>query len=294
MFGYVRIFPAQLKLGEIESYHKVYCGLCHQLAHYSEFSRMFLSFDMVFLTILSCYRDEAVAQACTRRQCMKNIACPDVKIDYWAAISTQMIYQKLLNDVQDGESGKRLYLRALQSGYDRAIAAYESAGKRITGSLNRIYQMEKDQLADPLPIITEFGSLAGSLMELCPEMDPSDAMSEMACRISRFIGEWIYCMDFYDDIEKDRKKSAYNPLLLQMEQQQKSAEEVRAAFRPVIEERIDSLNQCCAFLPYGGFHQIICNVLHEGVRAVTQDVYGRRFMDKKYRKKGEMIADVGD
>ena len=52
MFGYVKTFQPELKMGEFEQYRGVYCSLCKQLGKsYGFWSRMTLSYDFTFLAL---------------------------------------------------------------------------------------------------------------------------------------------------------------------------------------------------------------------------------------------------
>ena len=46
MFGYVKVYQPELKMGEFEHYRGVYCALCKQLGkRYGFLARMTLSYD---------------------------------------------------------------------------------------------------------------------------------------------------------------------------------------------------------------------------------------------------------
>ena len=62
MFGYIKPYAPELKVKEQEAYRAVYCGLCKELGRsYGQLSRMTLSYDFAFLSVLAMgVRGEAV------------------------------------------------------------------------------------------------------------------------------------------------------------------------------------------------------------------------------------------
>ena len=275
MFGYIKVFPEQLKLGEAKAYKSVYCALCHQIAQYSQFARLFLSFDMVFLTLLSAYDKRELAAVCDKKRCLKRIPCPNKLIDFWAAMSIIIIYHKLLNDVNDGAMLKKLYVLDLKDAYAKARQNYPKEEECIARTLRQIDTLEKNRERDPEKTMNLFGHLAGDLVDAAPYGERSAALQSVIRRIAENIGNWVYAMDFYDDLEKDQKKKQYNPLLVEQAHSGEGLNSIRERFQPVIEKHVEELQRLCSYLPYEGFHDIVTNVLHEGVIHITAQVYGR-------------------
>ena len=53
MFGYVKVYQPELKMGEFEQYRGVYCALCRTLGkRYGVLAQMTLSYDVTFLSVL--------------------------------------------------------------------------------------------------------------------------------------------------------------------------------------------------------------------------------------------------
>lgn len=275
MFGYIKIFPDQLRLSEANAYRSVYCGLCHQIADYAQFARMFLSFDMVFFTLLSAYDRRDLADLCVKRRCLRKIPCPDDVMDYWAAMSVLVIYHKLLNDANDGSALKRIYVLDLKNAYAKAKSRYPHEEAVVFTSLQTIELLEQNKEDDPAALLEVFGKMMGELVDASPKQDRSDALNGILRRIAENISKWLYAIDFYDDLEKDQKKKQYNPLLIRAEKNNLSLNAVKAGFRPVIVDYVAELQRLCAFLPYEGFQDIVRNVLHEGIIRVTSDVFNK-------------------
>lgn len=66
MFGYVRPPLNLLPQEEQDRFHRIYCGLCHQLSRrYGLRARFLLNFDFTFLAILLSEKEES-CQLCGR------------------------------------------------------------------------------------------------------------------------------------------------------------------------------------------------------------------------------------
>ena len=133
MFGYVRLFKPEIKMGEYEQYKGIYCTLCKRLGkHYGLLSRFTLSYDMTFLALLEmALASEGADFAPSRcsfnptKRCLK--ACNTAAIDRAADVGTLLTYYKLKDTLADEGFGKKLgALCALPF----AAAARKKAAKR--------------------------------------------------------------------------------------------------------------------------------------------------------------------
>lgn len=275
MFGYVKLNQDQLKPADSADYKRIYCGLCHQLANYSVLSRMFLSFDMTFFIFLSAYDQTELAQKCTANQCLKRIPCPDEMMDYWACLSIMMVYQKYRNDLKDGRKSSRAYLLMMEKAWNKACEKYPEVHQLVCEALQKNYALEDQYSPDAEALASNFGQLAADLVSNAPSNpERSSEVSEVLEKIARLIGEWIYYIDFYDDVEEDLRTKQYNPILVQAEQRAISPERVKEEFREQIDRRVEELQRLCGFLPYCGYQAVVKNVIHEGVITVTGNIYG--------------------
>ncbi len=274
MFGYVKLNREQLKPADAADYKRIYCGLCHQLANYSALSRLFLSFDMTFLIFLSAYDQSELAQKCTANQCLKRIPCPDELMDYWACLSIMMVYQKHLNDLQDGKKSSKAYLLAMDKAWNKAREKYPEVHQLVCEALQKNYALEDQKSPDAEKLAGNFGQLAADLVSNAPSNpNRSPELSEVLVKIARLIGEWIYYIDFYDDVEEDLRTGQYNPMLIQAQQRSVSLAQVKEEFREQIDRRVEELQRLCGYLPYCGYQAVVKNVIHEGVVTVTGNIY---------------------
>lgn len=274
MFGYVKLHREQLKPADAAEYRRIYCGLCHQLANYSAFSRVFLSFDMTFFIFLSAYDQTELAGKCTSNHCLRHIPCPDEIIDYWACLSIMMVYQKHLNDLKDGKKSSKAYLMTMEKAWKKACDKYPEAQQMVCEALQKNYALEEQNSPDAQQLAANFGQLAADLVSNAPSNPArSSELAEVLVRIARLIGEWIYFIDFYDDVEEDLRTKQYNPILVQMAQRAVTLEQVKKEFRAQIDQRVEELQRLCGYLPYCGYQAIVRNVIHEGVITVTGYIY---------------------
>lgn len=288
MFGYVKLYPEQLRPVDAREYRRVYCGLCHQMGHYSPFCRMFLSFDMTFLIFLSAYDQRALARQCTAGKCLRRIPCPDQLMDYWACLSIMMVYEKHLNDLKDGRRISRLFLRAMEQPWKKACRQYPAALQAVREALRHNDDLEAQQSPDAEALACTFGQLAAWLIAHAPSNPERDAALEQVLEnIARLIGEWIYLIDFYDDAEADLRHQQYNPMLVQVRERQVPMAQVRLEFREMIDRRVEELQRLCGFLPYSGYQAVVKNVIHEGVVRVTGNIYSGLDADGHMKKRNE-------
>lgn len=294
MFGYVKLNRAQLKPADAAEYKRIYCGLCHQLANYSALSRLFLSFDMTFFVFLSAYDQTELAQKCTANHCLQRLPCPDELMDYWACLSIMMVYQKYLNDLKDGKKIGKMYLLAMEKAWEKACERYPLAQRRVCEALQKNYELEDQCSPDAEALAENFGQLAADLVLNAPSNpNRSNELSEVLVRIAKLIGEWIYFIDFYDDVEEDLRTKQYNPMIIQADQRQVSMEQVKMEFREQIDQRVEELQRLCGYLPYCGYQAVVKNVIHEGVVTVTGNIYSGLTANGRIRRHENKKEDQG-
>ena len=120
MFGYVRTFDSELKIGEFRAYKAIYCGLCKQLGRsFGLFARMTLSYDFTFLAALSMAVAEEEpafeAQGCMCNPIKKTPCCLENKALCDAADCAMiLLWEKLKDDLQDSGFVKKLGVRLLR------------------------------------------------------------------------------------------------------------------------------------------------------------------------------------
>lgn len=215
MFGYVSANLHDLDEGESTRYRAAYCGLCHALKErYGQASRMSLTYDMTFLTLLlgSLYEPEendkparCALHPATPQPCLRTLFS-----DYAADLSVALSYHKCLDDWNDDKSlPAKTYASMLKRAYESARERLPRQCEAIEAGLADIARIEKAQDATPDPdaAANRFGEVLGELF-VWREDIWADAMRRFGGELGRF----IYFMDAACDLEQDLRKGSYNPL----------------------------------------------------------------------------------
>lgn len=216
MFGYVNILKDELKIKDYNIYRAYYCGLCKALGKNSQAVRLGLSYDMTFLAVLlSAVCDDEVKTvpgSCVLHPFKKRSFVNNPSLDYCAHMSIILTYLKLYDDWIDDKSLKALFamffyyfpLRKLRKKYSKSY-------NLMKDKLNELAQLERENCSD-------IDNVADCFAQIMKELFSPNFVDENNRRILGWvgynIGRWIYILDAFDDLEKDRKKGNYNPLLL--------------------------------------------------------------------------------
>lgn len=285
MFGYVKVYQPELKMGEFEHYRGVYCALCRRLGkRYGLFAQWSLSYDFTFLALLRL----ALADGCAgfqKKRCPYNpfkkrtCCCDTQQLDAAADAAVLLTYHKLRDTIADGGFFKRLGARLLlpfaANDRRRCRKRHPDWDEAVAACMQKQADLEREKVASTDAAAEPTAELLSFLFSL-------DAKDEKQCRVLQRLGycmgRWVYLIDAADDLDKDRQSGNYNPFLL-------SAPD---ADLTVLRERAGaslngSLAECQAayeLLNVRRFDGILRNVLNFGMPAVWEQV-------KKGEKKRE-------
>ncbi len=291
MFGYIKVYQPELKMGEFEQYRGLYCSLCRRLGkRYGPSAQMTLSYDMTFLVLL----EMAMADSCPgfhKGRCpynpfKKRTCCSDSPIlDRCADLSVLLVYHKTRDTIADGGFFKRCAARLalipaarhrrkaarLQPEADAAAARYVQRQAAIeaakSGSL--------DAAAEPT---------AELLSVFCSQITTDEEQREILGRFGYCLGRWIYLMDAADDLEEDSQSGNYNPLLVEYRSQPITAETLSACRERVRLSLNASLAECKSayeLLSIRRFDGILRNILELGMHHIQKNVLDGDFQKKK-------------
>lgn len=277
MFGYVKTYQPELKMGEFEQYKGIYCSLCKQLGKsYGFWSRMTLSYDFTFLALFhmaltpGCCGFEK--SRCTFNPFKKCLFCRNNdSIRLAADAAAMLMYYKLKDSVADDGFWKRLGARFLLLFAGRAR---RKAGLRLPAldrlmadcmkrqaALEQAVCASVDAAAEPTAVIL------AALASLSAKDEPEKAIRE---RFGYCLGRWIYLMDALDDLEEDLAKGRYNPYaasrgIREAEggQIKEIKESARMALNACAAECVDSYDKLSVYR----FDGILRNVLQWGMPA---------------------------
>ncbi len=261
MFGYVVTNKKELKIREFELYRSFYCGLCRELKEgYGISGQISLSYDMTFvLLLLSSLYDAKVRKGTTRcavhpvfRQTVRKTALTE----YASDMNVLLTYHKCMDDwVDEHKVLKRSYAALLQKSEKRLSEQYPEKTKVIKQRLQELSKMEKRNE-------TDLDQAAGCFGKILEEIFAyrRDCWEPHLRKMGFYLGKFIYILDAFDDIEKDRKKNNYNPLF-DMEKEPDFEEKVKNLLLMMMTEVCREFE----YLPIIKYQDILRNVLYSGV-----------------------------
>ena len=284
MLGYVKPQTASLSVAQYRFYQSIYCGLCHTMGrHTCASSRLFLSYDFVFLALVRqalCGKGVVLE----KRRCMAHPLRrrPAVReneaLRYAACAAAVLREYKLRDDIVDERGARRLaarLLRALSRGaYRRGRGAVDTGA--IEQSLLRLACLEREKNGSFDAPADAFGTLLSEIFSF--GLAKNEAL--IAREIGFACGRWIYFADAADDLAKDAKSGAYNPLLYLDGVRSGQAptqilEENRSALQNAMLQCCERMERAAALIDYGEREMtkaLIENIICRGLPAQTDDI----------------------
>ncbi|GKX30558.1 hypothetical protein SH1V18_30380 [Vallitalea longa] len=270
MFGYVQIDKLELKVREYMAYKGYYCGLCMALKkNYGNFSRFTLNYDMTYLIIVLTSLYEPINNCCNKR-CIahpqnKQLMIINETSDYCAALNIMLAYNNLKDDWKDERSIKSLMaMMIFNRGYRKAKKKYPKKNNIIIESIKELEKLEESNCSDIEKVSNVFGNLMGKLM-----IYKDDHWKEYLNNIGFYLGKYIYILDAYDDIEKDKKNNSYNPFNLckkdNIEEYAKNLLNLNLSF---LDNELDKL-------PLIKEKPILDNIIYSGIKNKMKIIFSR-------------------
>lgn len=214
MFGYIAANLEEMKLKDYRIYRAFYCGICQDLKEYhGQISRTTLTYDMTFLAILleGLYEpeEERGAYSCAAHPFQKHPSIRSEVTAYAADMNVLISYFNLLDDWEDD----RKILPLMAAGFmkrdmHRLCGKYPRQIKAIRRYLVKLKACEEEHSPDLDRASGDTGELMAEIFQW-----KEDHWVPTLRQIGYYIGKFIYLMDAYDDVEKDRKAGNYNPWL---------------------------------------------------------------------------------
>lgn len=294
MFGYVVVNRPELKIREYEEYQGYYCGLCRTLKkNYGFAGQMVLSFDMTFLLILltGLYEPEEIK---LREHCKEGIIKRKLKTvnrfsDYAADMNVLLTYYKLLDDWED--EGKYSRLAASKIIKKQAVKARLKHPLKAAFIRNRLRKLKAYEKNGEKNIDVTAGCFGEITREIF--LWRKDEWEKELGKMGFFLGKYLYITDAADDLEEDKKKGEYNPLLKKYKKQA-DREDFEAIREEAKKIRIMMMAECAKSferLPVIKNAEIIRNILYAGVWNVRKgktkrSTSGRRAKDGSIQNSG--------
>lgn len=210
MFGYIKL-DEYAPRHYIDYFKKNYCFLCRALdKHYGFFSRLFVSFDVTFFTIL--FSENGYLSSLGKVKCFKSSdglkeRLKDEYAKKVAALNLALAAGELRDNIGDKD---KFYARV-------AYGAYRGVFRRVKRDYPLLWEIvEKGH--DEMTAIEEangtvedmencFGRLIERLSREVFEITDESRLSYIV-----YVAKMLYFMDAVDDIDKDIKRGAFNGL----------------------------------------------------------------------------------
>ncbi len=214
MFGYVLLNRKDSTPEERKTYQEYYCGLCRALSEkYGKDGEACLSFDMTFLYLLLSdlynMENEKKHLKCTVRPVRGRDIVLNKYAYYCADMQILLSYYSAQDNVRDKDNSKaEKTVKNLGPYVETLKEKYPEKVKIITERLVELDSMEKRGDTDIIGLSNCFSSLLGEIFAA-----EDDIWADKLRAIGSGLGRFVYIMDAYDDLEKDKKKGNFNPLI---------------------------------------------------------------------------------
>lgn len=277
MFGYIKADRSELKGKEYELYRAVYCSLCKTLGRdYSVLMRLFLSYDATFFALL-CLSLSKECPAAKSGRCRFN---PLKKCNYItneedtfhlaAGLSVLTAYYKIIDNIDDARWLQKIPYRILKTlflrSFKKARRRYEDIDMVLKTMTDRQRAAEADENCTVDKAAHPTAQMLHDVCGLIPryiltETSADDEKARTTRRVlSQFgycLGRWVYLMDAADDMEKDRKRGGFNPLLIMGIGESERKEKIE----PMLNHSLSEALLSYGLLSKGRYDSIIMNVL---------------------------------
>lgn len=261
MFGYIIVNKPEMKLKEFDLYQSYYCGLCKTLKDRSgRKGQLTLSYDMTFLILLltSLYEPETQVslRKCAAHPFEKHPARVNQFTEYGADMNLLLSYYKCLDDWEDERKlARKLMASSLKGACRKIAAAYPGKADVFRENLENLHRAEKENCRDLDQVSGYFGRIMEEVFAW-----REDEWGPGLRRMGFFLGKFIYLMDAYEDVEKDKKDGNYN-LFSQDFQAEGFAQRVEGALNMMMAECSRAFER----LPIVENTEILRNILYSGV-----------------------------
>lgn len=272
MFGYVVVNKPELKIREFEEYRAYYCGLCKALKERAGASgQMSLSYDMTFLAILLSLLYESEEKECQSRCVVhpftKHRMKRNTMINYVADMNLLLTMYKCKDDFADEKNlVKACYGTVLYGAVKKIQTTYERQSKQVEIYMAELAELEKEKVYDIDKLSGCFGHLLEEIFVI-----KQDEWEPYLRKIGFYIGKFVYIMDAYDDLAKDKKKRCFNAFV-EREQETDFDEWVKQLLLMNVAQFAREFEK----LPIVENVDILRNIIYSGVWTRYEEVKKRR------------------
>jgi hypothetical protein len=226
LFGYIKPLIPELKVKEHELYKAFYCGLCKTMGKkISAFSRITLSYDMVFLclvrTALTKEKSELKPFRCKLKPAKKRAFIQtNESLLYSSCVSAILVYYKCIDDINDTKNKLKKFfffftLPFFSRMKKKACKYYGGLEDEIKLPLIKLNALESEKTRSVEAAASCFAELMQNIACFGLDGIKNDGGVSGAGLIAKSIGyhlgRWLYIIDALDDFDKNIKNGEYNP-----------------------------------------------------------------------------------
>lgn len=263
MFGYVCINKQELKVKDYETYRSYYCGLCHDLhKRYGRIGQMLLNYDMTFLVMLLTGLYEP-GEAKEERRCVthplqRHSLIHNGFTEYGSDMTVLLSYHKAVDDWRDeGSRPKRALAASLRSDYQKLNIKYPRQAGMLDQCVSQLSQAERRNCQDLDYVAGLTGKFLGEMFAAREDIWQEDLRS-----LGFYLGKFVYLMDAFEDMERDKKHGNYN-IFLGMQREHPEAFDKMA--ETILVDMMSHCSRVFEKLPILQGAPILRNILYSGV-----------------------------
>lgn len=263
MFGYINVNKNELSDENRKIYQAYYCGLCQTLKAVSgKRAQILLNYDMTFLIVLltGLYepQENEVEFTCAAHPTRKHLSRTNDITEYAAYMNIALAYHNLIDDWKDNRDYKKKTIASLiRKDYEEAMKRYPRQVQAIESYMDKLDEYEKNRERNIDLVAGLTGEMLGEVFAW-----KQDEWYEELKTLGFYLGKFIYLMDAYEDIDKDEKKEAYNPLIFLRKEHREDFETLsRLMMTSMISECAKSFER----MPILMHAEILRNIIYSGV-----------------------------
>lgn len=288
MFGTLKPHRCQLESADSQAHQNFYCGLCKSLdVHFSPFHRALVNYDAVFVALVA---DGLLGDSASRSSCRcplnpllskDTVAASEASMKFATAVQILLAESWLADRAIEGSSVAGATRRFFSASFKKAHRMLSNLGVSLE-ALNHFekWQRTVELKADPTPeaaaeptaralgyIMTQIAKLPGAPDQLKEAKVQSDLND-----FGRALGRVIYYTDALEDVEKDQKKSQFNPCLDSGESGQAKLSTTRfQSCLAELQHDLQALPNLIEKLPWRRHQSLIENILLKQVQRQSRD-----------------------
>lgn len=219
MFGYVNISQGSISDEDKKLYSAYYCGLCKAIGEKSQRYRLTLSNELTFLAVLLSAVSPAEPEIINNRHCVAHPfkthdeILPNIVLDYVSDMNILLAYLKICDDVADDKKVTDFIKKAVLKNKAKNVERkHLEIANKIRINLKRLTELEKEKS----PSLDMTADCFAKMLEavFAPDCIGLDGETQKILAWMGYnIGRWVYIIDAYADIKKDKKSGSYNPFL---------------------------------------------------------------------------------